>query len=34
MKLKVSQGEVEGVGESIDLLEGRNGLQRDLCKLD
>lgn len=34
MKLKVNQGEVEGVGESIDLLEGRNGLQRDLCKLD
>lgn len=34
MKQKVDQGEVELLGESVDVLEGGNDLQRDLGRLD
>lgn len=34
MKQKVNQGEMEVLGGSVDLMEGRNDLQRDLGQLD
>lgn len=33
-KQEVNQGEVEVLGESVVLLEGRNDLQRDVGRLD
>lgn len=34
MKQKVDQGEVELLGESVDVLVGGNDLQKDLGRLD